>query len=208
MCLLTQSRFPRLFWAFQYFLGGTADKRRLSLLHYGGHRRVLEVGCSVGNVGAVFQGRDCEYLGVDIDSAVIHSARRRFANAAHLKFLCVDLLELNEGEGCFDYIVFPGVCHHVATPKLHELLRKAVRILDPQGCLVVIDPVRHSGGTRLMDAYLRMDRGGFMRTESELLGILERVPGLTVREASLHPVGATPFSWPVVAQFMVAKMTV
>ncbi len=205
MSWFTQSVFPGLYWAFQYWLGGTMDKRKLSWLHYRRHQRVLEVGCSVGNVAAAFRNHDCDYLGLDIDEAVVSYARRRFAHFPHMRFRCASLLDLRDSE-CFDYILFAGVCHHIAALPLETYLVKASNLLTPEGCLVVIDPVIPRGGTWLMRAYARMDKGDYMRTEDELLSLLGNIPTLASRETGLYPVGATPLSWPAVAQFIVVRM--
>lgn len=57
-----------------------------------------------------------------------------------------------------------------------------------------------------MRAYARMDKGDYMRTEDELLSLLGNIPTLASRETGLYPVGATPLSWPAVAQFIVVRM--
>jgi hypothetical protein len=54
MSFLSQSNFPRLWLLFQYLVGGTADKRRLAAMYYKGQKKVLEIGCSVGNVSQIF----------------------------------------------------------------------------------------------------------------------------------------------------------
>lgn len=51
---LNQTRFPRLWKAFQTVAGFLHDKRALCLLKYQGQPAVLEVGCSVGTIASVF----------------------------------------------------------------------------------------------------------------------------------------------------------
>jgi ubiquinone/menaquinone biosynthesis C-methylase UbiE len=204
MALFTQSTFPGLYSAFQYMLGGTIDKRRLSLMHYSQHKTVLEVGCSIGNIAMAFRILDCDYLGVDIDDKVITYASKRYVKYSHMRFRTADLLELSENK-TFDYILFAGVCHHIPTPQLKEYLDIAAGMLSSTGSPVVVDPVTPDGSV-LMQAYVRADNRAFIRTQDELIEILYGVPRLTLLESKALPVGATPFSWPIVAKFVVARM--
>ena len=58
----------RLWLLAQLTVLGTYDKQRLVLKHYRGQRRILEIGCSVGNVSMAFrQFPNINFVGLDID---------------------------------------------------------------------------------------------------------------------------------------------
>jgi 2-polyprenyl-3-methyl-5-hydroxy-6-metoxy-1,4-benzoquinol methylase len=77
MPFLSQHNFPILWEFLQYWIGGTTDKRRLCLRKYNGQKRVLEVGCSVGNIAKAFQSfAEISYTGIDIDSTAIRRAQK------------------------------------------------------------------------------------------------------------------------------------
>ena len=76
MKVLSQFLSPIAFDAFQFALGGTIAKRQLVLDVYSNQRRVLEIGCSTGNIASAFLDRDVDYTGVDIDGTAIEMELR------------------------------------------------------------------------------------------------------------------------------------
>ncbi len=60
MSPISQWIMPRAFELFQFSIGGTVAKRNLVLQHYSNQKRILEVGCSAGNIAAAFLGRGVE----------------------------------------------------------------------------------------------------------------------------------------------------
>ncbi len=57
---ISQWIMPRAFDLFQFSIGGTVTKRNLVLQYYSNQKRILEAGCSVGNIAAAFPGRGVE----------------------------------------------------------------------------------------------------------------------------------------------------
>src|ERR1700733_5549900 len=128
MPLLTQSRFPQLWLLMQNTIGGTPCKQALAIEHYQGQKRVLEIGCSVGNISSVFCAfPDVEFTGIDIDPRAIDLAKRRFHNFPNFSFSLVSLKELARQGKEFDYVLFAAMLHHVNDDDGLRLLRDAVR---------------------------------------------------------------------------------
>ncbi len=91
-----QTKNPRLWLLFQYFLGGTFDKRKLVTKHFSGQKRILEIGCSSGLVSSVFtQFKNIEFLGMDIDEKAITFAKKDFLSFKILNSDVVVLKSLN-----------------------------------------------------------------------------------------------------------------
>ena len=127
MTYLTQSRFPRLWLLMQNTIGGNKSKSALAIEHYRGQKRVLEIGCSVGNVSAAFRAfPNVAFTGIDIDRNAIKLAKQRFLDTPNFRFSLCSLNELSCQGETFDYVLFPGMLHHVDDKTGLQLLRDAV----------------------------------------------------------------------------------
>jgi SAM-dependent methyltransferase len=177
MPFFTQSRFPRLWLLMQNMIGGNACKQALATEHYCGQKRVLEIGCSVGNISAAFCAfPDVAYTGIDIDRSAIDLAQRHFHNTPNFRFSLSSLEELSCRGETFDYVLFAGILHHVDDDTGLQLLRSAVKCTDCNGgCLVIYEPeaVRPSDGWFLRAFYTLFEQGTFLRTSSNLQRLVE-----------------------------------
>jgi 2-polyprenyl-3-methyl-5-hydroxy-6-metoxy-1,4-benzoquinol methylase len=97
-------------------------------------RRVLDLGCASGAVGAGLKQRgDVEVVGVEIDPALAREAERRLD-----RVVVGSAADLAGDLGRFDAIVAADVLEHLADP--WEALRRAVELLEPGGTAVVSLP--------------------------------------------------------------------
>jgi SAM-dependent methyltransferase len=85
---------------------------------------ILDVGCGVGDFWAYLtaQGVRCDYLGVDVSSAMIERASAKFPDA---RFEVRDVLEWDPGRR-FDYVIAIGI-HNVRIPGVEPLLERVTR---------------------------------------------------------------------------------
>jgi SAM-dependent methyltransferase len=88
-------------------------------------KRVLEVGCGFGDLGAFLEGRyeDIVYCGIDISSRMIAEGRRIHPE---LDLREINVLELDLTES-FDVVVAQGIFYLLGTEaeaKMHELITK------------------------------------------------------------------------------------
>lgn len=195
-----QSRFPRLWLAFQYLACGYFDRGRYIRKHYHGQRRVLEIGCSLGLDSRHFAHAPCDFLGVDIDPEAIAHAKKTHAGRAHMRFVCMDLHDLQvAADERFDFILVSGVCHHVPTDKLVPLLEKAATLLSADGRLVVIDYAPSARPGRLEQFFLDYDEGREIRSRENLLAVLDSISGLAIAEQEIFRNAAFVFPWPTMA---------
>jgi SAM-dependent methyltransferase len=192
MDFLTQSRFPRLWLLMQNTIGGNLCKQKMATEFYLGQKRVLEIGCSVGNVSAVFRAfSNVVFTGIDIDRHAIDLARRRFQKEPNFRFCLSSLQELSRQGENFDYVLFAGILHHVDDSTSFQLLRDAVKLTASGGRLVIYEPeaVRELDGWFLRCFYSLFEQGVFLRSRDDLLRLVESggIDIETVEERMISP---------------------
>jgi SAM-dependent methyltransferase len=97
-------------------------------------RRVLDLGCSAGAVGAALKDRGAtEVVGVELDPALALQAQTRLD-----RVVVGDAGELPGDLGRFDCVVAADVLEHLDDP--WAALRRAVDLLEPGGAVVVSLP--------------------------------------------------------------------
>jgi 2-polyprenyl-3-methyl-5-hydroxy-6-metoxy-1,4-benzoquinol methylase len=206
----TQHQFPWLWLLMQNLIGGNASKQAMAIEHYRGEKRVLEIGCSVGNISDAFRAfPDVSFTGIDIDSRAIEVARRRFRTKANFRFSLRSLVDLSDSGERFDYVLFAGILHHVDDRTGSQLLRDAVKCLGADGRLVIYEPEapRPSDGWLLRYFCNHLEQGAFLRTSHGLRHLVEHSgigiesfedrmvsPGIVNRPhvARFNLLGATP----------------
>ncbi|HEX7313459.1 MAG TPA: class I SAM-dependent methyltransferase [Pyrinomonadaceae bacterium] len=103
----------------------------------GGTRRLLEIGCGVGNTGALAKARTgvSEVVGVELTPAAAAEAERVLD-----RVLCGDVesVSLDFPVGYFDCVVCADVLEHLKDP--WALLRKIRPLLSEGGCVVASIP--------------------------------------------------------------------
>src|SRR3954447_14417450 len=97
-------------------------------------RRVLDIGCSAGALGAALKERGpVEVVGIELDSSLAREAEGRLD-----RVVVGDASELDAGLGRFDCVVAADVLEHLADP--WSALRRAVELVEPGGTVVVSLP--------------------------------------------------------------------
>jgi SAM-dependent methyltransferase len=209
MPVLTQQKHPMLWNLFQYLIGGTIDKRRLCLNKFSGTGRVLEVGCSVGNIARAFtKYPEVRYTGIDIDPGAIAYASSRFARYRNFDFLCEELGAFAKKGLRFDYIMFAGCLHHIDDRECLEMLTEAVPMLDEGGTIVIVDPLLpRPDDPWLLHRYIKLEQGGHLRTGDEMLRLIGRLDGIGMPASDECIIGATPIGKPLCARFGVYTLS-
>jgi SAM-dependent methyltransferase len=203
MPFLTQSRFPQFWLLMQNTIGGTPCKQALAIEHYQGQKRVLEIGCSVGNISSVFCAfPDVEFTGIDIDPRAIDLAKRRFRNFPNFSFSLISLEELARQGKKFDYVLFAAMLHHVNDDDGLRLLRDAVRCTATGGQLIIFEPekLKASDGRFLHFFYANFEQGEFLRFREDLRSLVERA-GITLHTVEDREVTPGLVKRPLIARF-------
>ena len=102
-------------------------------------KHVLDAGCGTAYGTDILAGAGAgEVVGVDIEAAVIETARRTAAENVRLE--ACDVRELPFADGSFEVAVCFEVIEHVEEPE--QVLDELRRVLGPDGLLVVSSPNR------------------------------------------------------------------
>lgn len=177
MTFFTQSHFPRLWLIMQNTIGGNTSKQILATEHYHNQRRILEIGCSVGNISETFRKfPGVTFTGIDIDRRAVALAQQRFHNAPNFRFCVTSLDELSHQGETFDYVLFAGMLHHVDDTVALQLLSDAVKCTADGGRLVIYEPeaLNHSDGWFLRFFYKHFEHGRFLRSRIHLMSLVTR----------------------------------
>jgi methionine biosynthesis protein MetW len=127
-------------------------------------RRILDLGCSSGALGAAIKARQpAEVIGIEIDPGYAADATARLDNVivADLEHVVPDRLEI----GRFDCLIAADVLEHLRDP--WTVLAETVRLLDPGGTAVVSLP-----NVRYWETFLQLGLHGTWPRRDE--GIFDR----------------------------------
>jgi methionine biosynthesis protein MetW len=96
-----------------------------------GARRILDLGCASGALGAALKARqDCEVVGIEADAGYARDAETRLD-----RVICADLDSYDEDLGRFDCVIAADVLEHLVDP--WAVLARWAAALEP-GCRAVV----------------------------------------------------------------------
>ena len=185
MHLLSQSDSPRLWLLFQYLVGGARDKRRLATMYYRNQKKILEIGCSVGNVSQVFSAfQQVEFTGIDIDENALGYARKRLGSLPNFKFTNISLSDLAKTGEKFDYILFANILHHVDDDTAFRLLKDVQMLLSVNTTLIIMEPEKiQQNYNSIFKLFYNFEQGKFRRHKQELSNLII-ASGLSIKTCS------------------------
>jgi len=144
--------------------------------------KVIDLGCGLGRLAALFAGTGSQVTGIDNSSEQIQTARRlhKSYHEDQLKFLKAPMEETGLPEASFDLAILSHALHHAASPK--ACIREAYRLLRPKGKLLIMDLHKHSEewlktrfadfwmGFEPKDLSLWMEECGFSDVRTQIAG--------------------------------------
>lgn len=100
------------------------------------HISILEIGCGDGGNLLPFAKKGHETVGVDISANRINGAKSFFEiENVYAKFICEDILRLNDYKEYFDLVICHDVIEHIYNKQ--EMLSRVEYFLKPKGLLFI-----------------------------------------------------------------------
>lgn len=192
----------------QFLIGGSHTKRKIALSHLKDGVRVLEVGCSTGNVSNVFRSvENLQFVGLDIHQEAIALASHWHRHDDRFQFLAGDLRNLTDRIGMFDYVLFAAVLHHVNDDDARQMLKVAAGHVAPKGRIVLMEPLpAEANDTLLVKFYEKIDRGEWFRSRDELLDLVQCIDNFEILDDRVYPCSPFPFGGPMAARMFVLEL--
>lgn len=194
---IQQTNFPAGWYWYQFFFGGHQEKIETLSNYFQDNKKIIEVGCSVGNISHVFEKfKNVEYLGIDLDKNVVRYAKKHFAKK-NFNFEVIDFKKINKK---YDYVLFSGLFHHIDDDLVVDYMSHAKKLLTHNGKIVVYDPVFGDNDPlfyRLFEKYLEV--GKWVRRPEPLKRLILKAGGLKI-EFEEEKLLSTFFKFPVVGR--------
>ena len=161
-------------------------------------QRILDIGCSSGNVAiryARVASEDSKILAVDIDDDLIATAngylRRESPKVKEkLHFINKPIEEIDEKPESFNTITATEFFEHVLHSQHHQLMQQSLRLLKPDGNMVVSVPNRFPTELYVVQKRYRWD--WFNHYTHFTQRSLEHFMGKYFKEVRFHPVYDEP----------------
>jgi cyclopropane fatty-acyl-phospholipid synthase-like methyltransferase len=151
--------------------------------------RILEIGCGPGTIVGYLPPSD--YLGFDLSPKYIELAKKRFPKA---HFVCERVSQFSlANEQSFDVVLALGIVHHLGDTEARQLFQIAHDALTPGGKLVTIDGVWTDDQSSASRWLLARDRGEYVRSEREYVGIASQVFS-NIRPSVRHDLLRIPYT--------------
>jgi 2-polyprenyl-3-methyl-5-hydroxy-6-metoxy-1,4-benzoquinol methylase len=118
-----------------YGIGHTRLKRILALAGEVSGKRILDIGCASGYVGAELIKRGAYVIGTDISEQAIQIAQKRISEAYVVEV--GDILPAGMAAD-FDIVIMSEILEHIFEPE--PMLKKVHTALKPTGSLIITTP--------------------------------------------------------------------
>jgi SAM-dependent methyltransferase len=159
---------PIIYDTFQFIIGGKKRQRIFKKEYIGdvSGLKVLELGCGTSDILEYFE--KCDYTGVDLDKDYIKAAQKRYKDKKWAKFICADVNDFARNcQEKYDLILMTAVIHHISDEEVENCFNSIRSLLKADGRFVSFDGV-YLKGMSWFERFLNdMDRGQFVRKESE-----------------------------------------
>ena len=128
-----------------------------------GTERVLDVGCGTGEFERMAAERfpRLAIVGIDLTPAMVAAARMKSARCPQVNVLVAEAEELPFETEQFDVVMVVNVLHHVQDP--HRAMHECLRVLRPQGRVMVVDWCRDFWHCRLMHYWVMRTDPSYVR---------------------------------------------
>lgn len=146
----------------QNFLGANQWKSSIYRGVFKTKGKILDFGCSVGNLTGDFL--DFDYYGVDSDNGAIGGAKKTFSGVPNVSFFALDIVKDGFRKDFFDHVLFACTGHHLSDEELPKVFESLLENLKPGGEIHFFDPIRQTKDVFTTRFINNHDQGKFVRT--------------------------------------------
>lgn len=114
-------------------------------------RRLIDIGCGMGTFAIEAAERGAAAVGIDPAAAAVRTARRVAGGTSGVHFIRADAAALPLANGSTDVVLAADVTEHLDDDTLARILDESVRVLRPDGLLVLYTPEQSHLFERLRD---------------------------------------------------------
>ena len=122
--------------------GQTWESLSIGLIQLIHGQRIVDLGCGIGRMAAMFSDAGNHVVGVDNSNEQISLAIGLHPASDRLQFQCAPMEATGLPAHHFDIAIVSQALHHAAQPS--QAIREAGRLLRPGGQILILDLVRHS----------------------------------------------------------------
>jgi SAM-dependent methyltransferase len=134
--------------AMQKFFRGKYLQRIIELCS--ANASIAELGCGTGWLSILLAKMGAEKVfGLDFSEAQIQKARKGAIEAGvdrQVSFQTIDASNLNSNSDKYDAIILHGFLHHLTTTEIDRVMATVSNMLNPNGRLIIWEPVRYQSG--------------------------------------------------------------
>ena len=156
--------------------------------------RILDMGCGPADVLTHLPGAIGEYVGFDMNSEYIESAKSRWNARTECRFISHPIEAPSALQsGHFDFVMANFLVHHLTDHSALRLFDQAFDALRPHGVLITVDPVYSRNQHRFAKWLISKDRGRAVRT-AEGYKELAAHRFTEIEGAELHDMLSVPYT--------------
>jgi len=112
----------------------------LRLLDPKPNERILDLGCGLGRFSYPISKFCAEVIGIDISEYAIQQAKQRYKDIDNLKFICMDVLDIDYKDE-FDKILCYHLLEHLTLTEARSVLNRIFKALRQGGLFVLGIPI-------------------------------------------------------------------
>jgi 2-polyprenyl-3-methyl-5-hydroxy-6-metoxy-1,4-benzoquinol methylase len=128
---------------------------------------IAELGCGTGWLSILLAKMGAEKVfGLDFSEAQIQKARKGAIEAGvdrQVSFQTIDASDLNSNSDKYDAIILHGFLHHLTTTEIDRVMATVSNMLNPNGRLIIWEPVRYQSGENTKTQRRLLERIEFLK---------------------------------------------